>query len=164
MNVTRIALLPALGLSGSAEIVTKEGLNLTCSFNPDCRGDAVAGLVASHLKIKCRFCWLCYVVCGFMYLVLLKGFLSFVHGQLTSLISSKAMVLWFISQSSLSSALSFLGLEQVQHCQVNFSQFHLRFWSKWMRLVKWSFQWGFKLTISISSPTNEMFLMWIKNC
>ncbi len=67
VNVTRIALLPAFGLSGSAEIVTKEGLNLTCSFNPDCRGDAVAGLVASHLKIKCRFFLLCYVVWRFIW-------------------------------------------------------------------------------------------------
>jgi len=45
-----MALLPAFGFSGSAEMVTKAGLNRTCNWMVDRRGALVAGLEASHLQ------------------------------------------------------------------------------------------------------------------
>jgi len=48
----RIAFFPALGSSGSAVIVTWEGLKRTDSVMLDLSGPLVAGFEASHLQNK----------------------------------------------------------------------------------------------------------------
>ncbi len=65
--------------------------------------------------------------------------------------SSLVMKLDFISQPSSKSILPWAG-QHMQKCQVGWniplSLFAPGFWSKWMVPVKWSPQWGFKLTTS----------------